>query len=220
MSKTRTNEEWLHELSAGGAVEQAAVVDLRDLLLRAALYFFSRNLTDFRGLGPDEIRQQAEDCAQDALMAVLNHLSDFRGDSRFTTWAYKFAINIALVAARHERWKGISLDALASFDEEYFSESMLRDKSDEATPEQFAVQNEIGEIIQEVIKSELTEKQRCVLVLMVFHEVPIDEVARHLNTNRNAVYKLLHDARRKLKGTLQARGFDIGETLTLFGDSK
>lgn len=217
MSNTRTNEEWLHELGAGGAVEQAAVVDLRDLLLRAALYFFSRNLGDFEGLDRDEILQRAEDVAQEALIAVLKHLPEFRGDSKFTTWAYKFAINIALVTARRERWKGVSLDALASFDEEYLSESILRDRSGGAAPEQLAVQGEIRGIIQEVIQSELTEKQRCVLVLLTFHEVPIDEVARHLNTNRNAVYKLLHDARRKLKGALQARGFDIGETLTLFG---
>src|SRR5215212_5235930 len=108
MSKARTNQEWLHDLTAGGALEAEALADLRELLLRAALYFFSRNLGDFRGLNRDEILQRAEDSAQDALIAVMNHLQDFRGDSKFTTWAYKFAINTALMAARHERWKGVS----------------------------------------------------------------------------------------------------------------
>src|SRR5215208_6580959 len=114
MSNTRTNQEWLHDLQASGALQETAIADLRDLLLRAALYFFSRNLGDFRGLDQREILERAEDCAQDALIALLNHLSDFRGDSKFSTWAYKFAINMAMMAARRERWKGVSLDELAA----------------------------------------------------------------------------------------------------------
>ena len=220
MLNTRTNEEWLNDLRAGGAIQEAAVADLRDLLLRAALYFFSRNVGDFKGLHRDEILQRAEDCAQDALITVMQHLPDFRGDSKFTTWAYKFAINIAMVAARRERWKGISLDELVSSDKEYLSESILEDKSTSAVPEQSAAQTEIREILREVIEHELTNKQRQVLVLMIFNEVPMDEVVRYLGTNRNAVYKMLHDARRKLKIGLQARGFDLGETLALFGASR
>ncbi|HLO18647.1 MAG TPA: sigma factor, partial [Anaerolineales bacterium] len=134
MSNTRTNQEWLHDLKASGSLQEAAIADLRDLLLRAALYFFSRNLSDFEKGNGDEISQRAEDCAQDALIAVMKHLSDFRGDSKFTTWAYKFAINTALMASRHERWKGVSLDALASSDENNFFEAMLQDKSDGAAP--------------------------------------------------------------------------------------
>ena len=87
MPNTRTNEEWLHDLNANGALQEAAIADLRDLLLHAALYFFSRNLDDFHGWNRDEITQRAEDCAQDALIAVLNHLSDFRADSKLSTWA-------------------------------------------------------------------------------------------------------------------------------------
>lgn len=219
MSSTRTNQEWLHDLNAGGSVQEAAIADLRDLLLRAALYFFSRNLGDFQGLDRDEIMQRAEDCAQDALIAVLNRLSDFRGDSKFTTWAYKFAINMAMTAARRERWKGVSLDELASADKSNLFEWLMEDKSQGVGPEQVAMQAEMRATLREVIERELTEKQRRVLILMVFHEVPMDEVVRHLGTNRNAVYKLLHDARRKLKSGLQARGIEIGETLTLFDPS-
>jgi RNA polymerase sigma-70 factor (ECF subfamily) len=218
MSNTRTNEEWLHDLTASGEFQEAAIADLRDLLLRAALYFFNRNLSDFQGLNRDEITQRAEDCAQDALIAVMNHLSDFRGDSKFSTWAYKFAINMALMAARRERWKGVSLDELASDDSNFF-EWMMEDKSDGIAPEQSAMQGEIRRILQEVIERDLTENQRRVLFMMVFHEVPMDEVVRYVGTNRNAIYKMLHDARRKLKSSLQARGFEIGEMLTLFGGS-
>jgi RNA polymerase sigma-70 factor, ECF subfamily len=88
MLKSRTNQEWLHDLVSGGSIQETAIADLRGLLLRAALYFFSRNPGDLQRLDREEILQRAEDCAQDALIAVLNHLSDFRGDSKFTTWAY------------------------------------------------------------------------------------------------------------------------------------
>ena len=220
MSEARTNQEWLHDLTASGATQEAAIADLRDLLLRAALYFFSRNLNDFEKHNGDEILQRAEDCAQDALIAVLNHLPDFRGDSKFTTWAYKFAINIALMAARRERWKGVSLDELVSSSESHFFEWILQDKVDGAAPEESALQSEVRRIIQDVIKHDLTDKQRHVLTMMVFNEVPLDEVVRHLGSNRNAVYKMLHDARRKIKSSLQARGFEIGEMLSLFGASR
>lgn len=220
MSKPRTNQEWLHDLTASGSLQESAIADLRDLLLRAALYFFSRNLNDFAGSNRDEILQRAEDCAQDALIAIMNHLSDFRGDSKFTTWAYKFAINIALMAARHERWKGVSLDELISSDESTFSEWMMRDKSEGVTPEESSMQVEIRGIIQGVIEHDLTEKQRRVLFMMVFNDVPMDEVVRHLGVNRNAIYKMLHDARRKVKDGLQSRGFEVGETLALFGASR
>lgn len=217
MSNRRTNDEWLHDLNASGESQEAAIADLRELLLRAALYFFSRNLGDFGGLNRDEILQRAEDCAQDALIALLNHLQDFRGDSKFTTWAYKFAINIALMTARRERWKGVSLDQLSFSDNGNLFEWMIQDKSAGLAPDQSATQSEVGEIIQEVIERDLTDKQRQILIMMVFNEVPMDEVVRRLGTNRNAIYKMLHDARRKLKSGLQARGFEVGEMLTLFG---
>ena len=216
MSNTRTNEEWLHDLRASGVVQEAAIAELRNLLLRTVLFFFSRNLGDFGGLTRDEIMQRAEDCAQDALVAVMNHLSDFRGDSKFSTWAYKFAINIGLMTTRRERWKDVSLDQLSYSDDDTLSEWMMRDKSPGLAPDLSAMQGEVGEIIREVIERDLTDKQRTVLIMMVFNEVPMDEVVQRLDTNRNAIYKLLHDARRKLKSGLQARGFEVGETLALF----
>lgn len=220
MSDTRTNEEWLYALNASGEIQETAITDLRDLLLRASLYFFHRNLGDFEGRNRNEILQSAEDCAQEALIAILNHLSDFRGDSKFTTWAYKFAINIALMTARRERWKGKSLDQLSFSNNGTYSEWAMVDKSSWLTPDLSVLQGEISQILREVIEHDLTEKQRQVLMLMVFHEVPMDEVVRHLGANRNAIYKMLHDARRKLKRSLQARGFEAGELLALFRESR
>lgn len=220
MGETRSNQAWLAELTASGSVQDAAITDLRELLLRAALYFFSRNLGDFQGLDRNDILQRAEDCAQDALLAVLDHLSDFRGDSKFSTWAYKFAINIAMMAARRERWKNVSLDELAAAEDVTVFERLMLDLSSDITPEQSALQSDVQTIIQDVIAHDLTEKQRQALVLMVMYEVPLDEVVRHFGTNRNAVYKLLHDARRKLKNGLKTSGFDVGEMIALFGTSR
>lgn len=216
MPKIRTNEEWLHDLNTSGEIQETAITDLRDLLLRATLYFFHRNLGDFAGKNRSEVLQRAEDCAQEALIAVLNHLSAFRGDSKFTTWVYKFAINIALMASRRERWNGKSLDELSFSNNGTDSEWSIADTSPWLTPDQSALRGEISHILRDVIEHELTGKQRQVLMLMVFHEVPMDEVVRQLGTNRNAIYKMLHDARRKLKSSLQARGFEVGELLSLF----
>lgn len=216
MTRTRTNEEWLNDLSEGGAAQESAVADLQGILLRAVLYTFNRNLSELSSLARDDTFRLAEDCAQDALIAIMNHLLDFRGDSKFTTWAYKFAINVALTAARRERWRGVSLDQLSSTEDSVLFERSMLDKASGPTLDQSVMQAEVREIIQHVIQHDLTEKQRRVLVLMVFNEVPMDEVVRELDTNRNAVYKLLHDARRKLKSRLQSHGFEPGETLTLF----
>lgn len=216
MIDTRSNQQWQHDLNAGGDVQASAIADLRNIILRAALYSFQRNLTDFQSLSREEILQQAEDCAQDALIAVMDHLAEFRGDSKFTTWAYKFAINMALMTARRERWKGVSLDELTDNREDAFDEKEFWDGSGTNTLERSAMQQDLNRVIRQVIQEDLTEKQRQVLVLMVFNEVPMDEVVRHLGSNRNSVYKLLHDARRKLKNGLLAHGFGMEETIASF----
>lgn len=216
MLQTRTNQEWLQALNASGALQEGAVEDLRDLLLRAALVFFNRNLSDFGGLSQNEILHLAEDCAQDALIAVMKRLPDFRGDSKFTTWAYKFSINHALMAARHERVRGISLDELTSSGESNYLDWLVEDVSDGSAPEESMMRAEIRRVIRDVIDRELTDKQRAVLFMIIFNDAPMDEVVQHMGSNRNAIYKMLHDARKKLKNGLQIRGFDIHETLDLF----
>ena len=216
MTRTRTNEEWLHDLRDSGAAQEHAIADLQNILVRAALYILNRNVDELSALARDDIVKLAEDCAQEALIAIMRRLSDFRGDSKFTTWAYKFAVNIALTTARRERWRVVSLDQFASSEDDTLFEWTAWEKSPRATPDRSAMQAEVREIIQEVIERDLTNKQRRVLIMMVFNEVPMDEVVRELGTNRNAVYKLLHDARRKLKSSLQAHGFETAETLNLF----
>src|SRR5438093_8598119 len=136
----RTNEEWLRALRGSGAEQEEAINDLRQYLYRAVLYFFSQNPGDLRNLAREEVEQVAQDLAQDALLTILNHLDDFRGESKFTTWAYRFAINMSLVEARRKRWKTISLDNLLSQAE--LPDFQFEDENAPA-PEQIAQQQEI-----------------------------------------------------------------------------
>lgn len=215
MSVQRSNQEWLQDLHASGESQSSAIEELRSALLRAALVTFQRQLGGLSHFNQEEIRQLAEDCAQDALISVLDHLADFRGESKFLTWAYKFAVNISLTTARREQWKGISLDGL----DEFAVHGHFSPPEDPAGPEPelALLRGEVWDVLQDTIQAELTEKQRLVLKWMVFDEVPMDVVVEHLQTNRNAVYKLLHDARVKLKRSLLVRGMGTAESIGLFG---
>ncbi len=212
---TRTNEEWLRALGSQGAEQGAAIAELRALLLRAAKYSFKRSHYELYHLDRAEILQLAEDSAQDALLAVLKHLDEFRGESKFTTWAYKFAINFSLSRARKETWKRVSLDEL--LEDTGLPEPPFADEAGALDPVRAAWQAEVWAIVREVMDNELSERQRQVLRLIVFDDVPMDEVAGHFKTNRNAIYKLLHDARRKLKARLEARGLAVTQIIDLFG---
>src|SRR6266849_7693689 len=108
----RSNAQWLHDLSADPATRDPAIQDLRVRLQRGIYYYLSRERSDLAGLAPDEIVQMAEDFAQDATLRVLSNLDSFRGDSRFTTWATKVAVRVAISEMRRARYKDFSLDAL------------------------------------------------------------------------------------------------------------
>ena len=211
--KTRTNEEWLRALKSDGDRQMAALSDLRAYLLRAARYTLQRKRSTVRQLASTDIEQLAEDCAQEAVPAVLSQLDAFRGDSRFTTWAYKFAVNAALSAARRERWGQLPLAELLGPD---VVERIGMASAAPADPQRRALQEELLAAVREGIEMHLTPRQRQALTAIVFDEIPLDELARHWTSNRNALYKLLHDARRKLKAHLRARGFDSREVADAF----
>ena len=213
--RARTNSEWVRELSATGEEQAVALEALRAHLVRAARYGLQRSRGRLAHGSAFDLDQLAEDCAQDALLAILARLTEFRGDSRFTTWAYKFAINTALGAARREGWKHVSLDALL---EPAARPAWLPEpEALPGDPERRARRLEVWTMIQEVMDEDLSERQRQALKAIVGDEVPLDELVRHWGSTRNAIYKLLHDARRKLKARLEARGFAPREVLHLFG---
>jgi len=210
----RGNEQWISALGRRDDEQAAALADLRALLVRSARYALVRS-GRFAAAGSETVGQVAEDCAQEALIAILRRLGDFRGESRFTTWACKFAINAALVASRRHAWNHISLDALlASTDGRAWPELIDGAIAD---PECHARRAEAWAVVRDVIERDLSERQRHALTALVLHEVPLDEVVRHWSSNRNAVYKLLHDARCRVKACLEARGFSPGELTALFG---
>lgn len=209
---SRTNEQWVAELSSegnDGKPDDEALEDLRRVLergLKAALA--SR-------LGTD-IDATVEDFAQDGLMKVLKSLNSFRGDSSFTTWAQKVAINEAFTELRRQRWRDVSLqDHLEQRGEANAGPEIVA--SSPQTPEQEATQQATLATVQRLIDEELTERQRRVMVAVV-EGMPPEEVARRLDTSRSAVYKTIHDARRRLKKRLEEKGFPLQEALAVFGE--
>ncbi len=189
----RSNEQWLSELGQPGRAREAALADLRARLVRGL-----RFALDGRAEADDAF---LEDVAQDALLKVLDKLNSFKGRSRFTTWAQSIAVHTAFSELRRKRWQDLSLDGLSQ--ETHFQPEDMVDSSVE--PERQVVQERILSVMHRVINEELTERQREGLMTELDTEMPLDELARRMDTNRNALYKLLYDARQKLKrGMLNA----------------
>jgi RNA polymerase sigma-70 factor (ECF subfamily) len=199
------SREWLRCLREEDVERDEAVARLHALLLRAARFEVARRrptLPHLRGGDLDDIATQAAD---DALMGVLRRLDDFRGASRFTTWAYKFALYEAAVKLRKRSWQGREVP-LEPEGWGLFSSAGLE-------PDAEAEQSELVATLQEAIEEVLTPHQRRVLVALALNGVPIDVLAERLNTNRNALYKTLHDARQKLRKHLQERGLALDNWL-------
>lgn len=216
MSPERSNEEWIHTLSGTGEGQNEALNDLRRYLLQVSLYTLYRYLKDIRALSHSDRLALAEECTQEALITVLDHLDEFKGESRFTTWAFKFAVNVSLACARREGWKQISLEQLSESTDSF---DWFISNKESAPPdvELQALQAEVTALLDEAIQHDLTEKQRMVFRLIVLEQIPMDAIVQRLGTNRNAVYKLLHDARVKLRQALQAHGLELDEIFRLFG---
>jgi RNA polymerase sigma-70 factor, ECF subfamily len=193
--------EWLRCLRAEGATRDEAVARLHALLLRAARFEVARRratLPHVRGNDLDDLAVQAAD---DALMSVLRRLDDFRGASRFTTWAYKFALLEAAVRLRKRAWQGRELPL------EPESWSVFADTGRQPGDE--VEQRELLQAVQNAIAVVLTAHQRRVLVALAVNGVPIDVLADRLDTTRGALYKTLHDARRKLRRHLEECGLPL-----------
>ena len=192
------SREWLRALRADGTERDEAVARLHALLVRAARFEVGRRAPAQPHLRGNELDDIAVEAADDALMSVLRRLDDFRGASRFTTWVYKFALLEAAVKLRKRAWQGREVplepeawDVLASA----------------ATgPEAEVEQREALHAVQEGIESSLTPRQRQVLLALAVNGVPIDVLADRLDTTRGALYKTLHDARRKLRRHLAECG--------------
>jgi RNA polymerase sigma-70 factor (ECF subfamily) len=196
---------WLRELRSEGRTKDEAVARLHALLLRAARFECARRrptLPHLRGNDLDDIANQAAD---DALVSVLARLDDFRGASRFTTWVYKFALLEAAVKLRKRSWQGREVPL------EPETWSLFTGAGNE--PQADVEQGELLATLQQAIAEVLTPHQRRVLVALALNGVPIDVLADRLSTNRGALYKTLHDARRKLRRHLGERGLSVDALL-------
>jgi RNA polymerase sigma-70 factor (ECF subfamily) len=194
-------DELLDALRTDGPRHEQAIRELHTMLLRAARFEIGRRaaaLVHVRGEDADDLALQAAD---DAFVAVMGKLDEFRGDSRFSTWAYKFALYEAAVRVRRRAWQHqeVVLDP----------DRWLTVGDRGAGPARQVGQAELLRAIRLLIDTELTARQRDVLVALTIQGIPIDVLAERLGSTRGALYKTLHDARRKLRTQLVAAGHDL-----------
>ena len=200
-----TSQLWLDGLRSSGSEHEKCIAALHALLLRVARHEVSRRAGSLRLRGPEleDIAQQASD---DAVLAIRSKIAGFRGDSRFTTWAYKFVMfEVSTKMGRHF-WRA----QRANLDDEAWGR--LPDTIFPA-PEKHAEQRELFALLRRAIEEELTHLQRQVFVAVALNDVPMDALARELGSTRNSVYKVLFDARCKLRESLRSAGY--GRPVTL-----
>lgn len=201
-SSYKTNEEWINGLKP--PPDANAIEQLRKHLikgLKASLYkYVQRDLDDF-----------VEDIAQDSIIKILDKYDTFRGQSKFTTWAMKVSVREAYSELRKKRYKDISLEQHSQLDLEV--EDSVEIEHDQPSPDQIVHESMLVQKVMKIMEEELSKKQQKVLQLLMIDQVPMTVVAEMLDTNRNAIYKLVHDARLKLKKRMEAEGIDTEEIL-------
>lgn len=212
----RTNDIWLEQLQDNNPHQAQALADLRQFLKRGVMgYLYTRN--DLNYLAETELQQMSEDFTQEALLKIQDNLDTFRGQSKFTTWAAKIATNYTISELRRAKWRDLSLDAITEAGTS-LQEILVTDAAEMGNPDIENERRQVWETISRVINNDLTERQRQALAAVQFENIPMGEVARLLNTNVNNIYKLLHDARLKLKRRLQALGLEPQYILRLFSE--
>lgn len=213
----RTNDQWLADLRGEAGVRGEALSDLRDRLERGLYYYLSTDRSDLSGRSSEELQQMAQDFSQEALLKVLDNLDSFRGESMFVTWASKIAARVAISELRRARYKDYSLDHLTAEGEVMPTiTSLAISPEDSPQPEYLTERNDVLAQIDDAINNALTERQRTALMAIAVDGVPIEEVAEQMGSNRNALYKLLHDARSKLKTYMEERGLTLDYIIDLF----
>ncbi len=206
----RSNAEWLAALAPESPARSAAIEELRQTLVAG----LRRGLLGSRSMRRREFAEQAEDFAQEALVKILASLDSFRDESRFVTWAHKIAIRVALTELRRKRWNDVSFDTLLMSSE---GDSIPRALADPSVGPELAAQRAASlERVLRYIREDLTDKQRTAMTAAILRGMPLEEVARRMSMNRNALYKLLHDARKRLKRRMLQDGIRPDDILAAF----
>jgi len=193
---------WVEALSGTGRNQQDAIERLHELLVRAARFEIARRARASGSGRPSDLDDLATQAAADALMAIMRKLHTYRGDSRFTTWAYKFVLLEAAVKIRRRAWQGREVPL------EEAGWARLADRR--GSPDTDAETAELIDAVGCAIAEALTPHQREVLIALTLNDVPIDVLAERLSTTRGALYKTLHDGRKKLRARLAADGHAVG----------
>jgi RNA polymerase sigma-70 factor, ECF subfamily len=209
----RDNQTWLADLRSEGAQRENALSDLRKIVLRVLPNALSRYLSPKDG----HFDAFLDDVAQETLLRVIDKLDTFEGRSQFTSWVYKIAIRIALSELRLRKWKEVSLDGLEEGTEPDQMPSE-RFASSDPNPETVVEQKDALAMVKQIIQEELTPRQRTIMMAINVQGVPMDVVAHRMGTNRNALYKMMHDARLKLKHRLEREGLSPEELLEIFSN--
>lgn len=201
----RDDESWLRELGGSDPARSSALSDLRARLLanvRAA--WAGRS-----GCADDAL---IEDAVQNALVQILNKLASFAGTARFLSWATTVAVHAVITEMRRRRWEDVSLeDAVRS------TGSPIDSADGTVPPESRAARGELLALLDRLIRDELTDRQR-EAILAELNGLPLEEIGRRMGVSRNAIYKLTHDARRRLKASLEAAGYFADDLATLWAD--
>jgi len=206
----RDNQAWLTDLQSEGAAREEALAELRARLLRVLPPALSRYLASHEG----HFDAFLEDVAQETLLRVLERLDTFAGRSKFTTWVYTIAIRIAMSELRRRKWKEISFEELQREDDSQPVRAMPF-AAQAPTPEATAESHQAMQLVARIVQEELTPRQRAVMTAVISQGVPLDVLAERLGTNRNALYKTMHDARLKLKRRLEREGLLIADLFAL-----
>jgi RNA polymerase sigma-70 factor, ECF subfamily len=206
----RDNTAWLQALKEPGLVREAALSDLRTLILKNLVFGLNRWIS----VNDPRYEALVEEVTQETLLRVLDHLDDFEDRSRFTTWVYKIAIRVALSELRRKHWENVSLDQIIENEELPSTPRLVSDPA--PGPEAHSERAGIMAFVQRIMDEELSEKQRQAMFAVAVKGMPIEEAARRLGTNRNALYKLLHDARLRIKNRLAHEDLTPADILMVF----
>jgi RNA polymerase sigma-70 factor (ECF subfamily) len=206
----RSNEDWVDNLTASGRIREEALADLRHIIRSGLPYSLSKYLSP----SDPQFDALADEVVQETLLRALDHLHTFEGRSKFTTWVHKIAIRVALTELRRKRWEDISLDEILESSEAPANVSLMASESPD--PDLIAEQGDSVAHVRRIIDEELTERQRKALIAVGVHGVPVAEVARRMDIKRNALYKLMHDARLRLKARLALEGMSVEDILEAF----
>lgn len=213
MLTPRDNHAWIERLSISGPERDVAIQELLSWLQKR-LFFYLRDRSDLRRLDDGELHAMSADFAQDSVIIILQKLDQFEGRSKFKTWAAKIAVHQALGELRRARWRDVSLQAVTQ--DGAFEPDFLHRDAAGPTPEGSAIQQEALAVVMEVMRDELSQRQSRALYARMVLGMPSSVLAEEMGVSHNTLYKLIHDARKRLKSRLLERGFSPEDILSSF----